>query len=449
MSRPVVDWLYDHRWAITPSALETILQIASVENYIERMDARYEENYKVFHGVDAGTLQAIQAMQGEPLVGAKRATLRGSVAVIPVLGPIFPRSNLFTMSGATSVESIASDLRVALDSQEVESIVLNIDSPGGEITGISELSDMIFAAQEKKRVLAYVYGMGASAAYWIGSSASELVLAATAEVGSIGVVAPYRDESERDAKNGIKNIEVVSSVSPNKRPNVNTAEGHAQIQRIVDELADIFVAAVARNRKTDTGNVLKNFGKGGMLVGIKAVEAGMADSVSSLEAVIASENDKAQSHFTGGMFMKLSAEQVKAEHPEAYKAIFDAGVASVQADPQRVEQARAEGANSERERIRSIVALDAPGYETLVRDEMFKPESTSDSVAKKVLVAQAEARKKIGAGQQADAGELANRLSGLGQQQQPANSAEQEKAEMDKAVANIAAGANSNQKVVK
>lgn len=444
MSRLAIDWVYDHRWAITPNALETILQIVSSENYMARMDARYEENFKVFHGVDAGTLMTIQSMQGEPLPGAARATLRSNVAVIPVLGPIFPRSSLCTLSGATSVESIAKDLRVALDSPAVDSIVLNIDSPGGEITGISELSDMIFAAQEKKRVLSYVYGMGASAAYWIGSSASELLLAPTAEVGSIGVVAPYRDERERDAKNGIKNIEIVSSVSPNKCPDVNTAEGRAQIQRIVDELADIFVAAVARNRGTDTGDVLKNFGKGGMLVGIKAVEAGMADAVSSLEAVIAAENDKGSTSFTGGLFMRLSAEQVKAEHPEAYKAIFDAGVASVQVNLQQVETARAEGANAERERIRGIATLDAPGYEALVRNEMFKPEATASTVAQMVLAAQAETRKKTGVNQQADGTDLAGKLSGLGQQQV---GGQDDKAAEEAAVKAIAAGANDSVKV--
>ena len=162
----VIQWIYDHRWAITPNALETIIQIASREDHMEGLDARYMENFKVFHGVeDQEALRAIQAVQGEPLAGARRATLRGSVAIIPVIGPIFPRSNIFTsLSGATSIDSLSKDLRVALDSAEAESIILNIDSPGGEITGVSEFADMVFDARKKKMVIAYAYGMGASAA---------------------------------------------------------------------------------------------------------------------------------------------------------------------------------------------------------------------------------------------------------------------------------------------
>jgi ClpP class serine protease len=445
MKRTVIDWIYDHRWAITPNALETIIQIASRENVLENVEAHYDQNYKVFHGVEP---QAIQAVQGEPLAGARSATLRGNVAIIPVLGPIFPRSNLFTsFSGATSIETLSKDLRVALDSDEVESIVLNIDSPGGEITGVSEFSDMLYDARNKKRILSYVYGMGASAAYWMGSSASEMVMSATAEVGSIGVVAAYRDTSERDAKLGIKSIEIVSSVSPNKRPDVATAEGHAQIQRIVDELADIFVASVARNRDTGTDDVLSNFGKGGMLVGTKAVEAGLADGVSSLEAVIDTENGKTQTQ-TGGFFMKLTAEQVKADHPEAYAAIHASGVASVVqtgASDTELQTARAQGANEERERIRGIHALEAPGHEAIVAAEMFTPEANADSVATKVLAAQAENRKKTGENQQADGQELAGKISGLGQEQ-PKGSAETDKVEEDATVSAMVAGADSKVK---
>jgi len=446
MKRSVIDWIYDHRWAITPNALETIIQIASRENVLESVEAQaqYEKNYEVFHGAGPQGMQAIQAVQGEPLAGAQRATLRGSTAIIPVLGPIFPRSNLFTaFSGATSVDSLAKDLRVALESDEVESIILNIDSPGGEITGVSEVADMVFEAQQRKRIISYVYGMGASAAYWIGSSASEVLMSATAEAGSIGVVAAYRDTSEKDAKAGVKNIEIVSSVSPNKRPDVGTAEGRAQIQRIVDELADIFVAAVARNRGTDTKDVLSNFGKGGMFVGSTAVEAGLADGLSSLEAVIDIENGKAQTQ-TGGFYMKLTAQQVKEQHPEAYQAIYDEGAASVQAghSDEAVAQARTQGANEERERIRGIHSLEAPGHEELVASEMFNAEANADSVSKKVLEAQAEARKKTGKNQKADGEDLAGRLTGLGKDT-PKGSDESDKAEEDSAVSAMVAGADS------
>jgi hypothetical protein len=82
-------------------------------------------------------------------------------------------------------------------------------------------------------------------------------------------------------------IEFVSSQSPHKRPDPSTEAGKAQIQATADDLADVFVDAVAANRGVSRDAVLSDFGRGGSLVGSKAVAAGMADRVGSLEQVIA------------------------------------------------------------------------------------------------------------------------------------------------------------------
>jgi hypothetical protein len=100
------------------------------------------------------------------------------------------------------------------------------------------------------------------------------VAAETALLGSIGVVMAVRDP-RRDKG---KDIEFVSSVSPNKRPDPTTPSGQDQYQALVDQLGDIFVAAVARNRGVKPQAVLDDFGAGGLLVGAQAVEAGMADA---------------------------------------------------------------------------------------------------------------------------------------------------------------------------
>ena len=68
-----------------------------------------------------------------------------------------------------------------------------------------------------------------------------------------------------------KTIEIVSSQSPNKRPDISTEEGRAKIQARVDELAEVFIAKVARNRGITAVDVVKNFGAGDVSVGQYAV----------------------------------------------------------------------------------------------------------------------------------------------------------------------------------
>jgi len=131
---------------------------------------------------------------------------------------------------------------------------------------------------------AYVAGMGCSAAYWLASACSTLVCDPMAELGSIGVVCGYTVRSDRP---GTKSYQFVSSQSPDKRPDLETEHGRTVVQTVVDDMADVFVQAVAKYRKTTAEDVLENFGKGGTLIGQKAVDAGMADRLGSYEEVLA------------------------------------------------------------------------------------------------------------------------------------------------------------------
>lgn len=132
-------------------------------------------------------------------------------------------------------------------------------------------------------MVCYVGSRSQSAGYWIASAADRVVADPTAMLGSIGVVMGMR------AKSGSANtVEFVSSQSPYKRVDPTTETGKAHVQATIDDLADVFVDAVACNRGVTREKVLADFGQGGSMVGAKAVAAGMADSIGSLEGVIAS-----------------------------------------------------------------------------------------------------------------------------------------------------------------
>ena len=146
---------------------------------------------------------------------------------------------------------------------------------------------MIREAVALKPVVAYIGNQGCSAAYWIASAAGEVVCHETAMLGSIGVVMGY---TEKAPKSGEKRYEFVSSQSPNKRPDMETEEGKSEVQRVVDDLAEVFVASVASYRNTTSSKVIENFGKGGVLIGRKAVRAGLADRIGTFESTLGEMN---------------------------------------------------------------------------------------------------------------------------------------------------------------
>lgn len=263
----IINRLRAEPWAITREMLETIIAIAERDNESQ---------------------QAVAARLGRQLKNSYDVEVRDGIAIIPVVGPLFRYANLFTsVSGATSYEMLARDFTRALNDPRVDGILLNIDSPGGEVNGVSELADMIYQGRGVKPIKAYVGGMGASGGYWIPAAASEIVVAETAQLGSIGVVAAFEDTRAADEKSGRRRFEIVSSQSPDKRLDPTTDEGRAKIQARIDELAGIFVAKVAAYRGVTVDKVLTDYGRGGVLIGAGAVAAGLADRVGSFEGILA------------------------------------------------------------------------------------------------------------------------------------------------------------------
>lgn len=247
-------------WAILDDFLQAIVEISA------RQDV---------------TPEAVQARLGGPLDNTRTVTTRDGVAIIPVTGPIFRRANLFTrISGATSIEVLATDLTTALDDPAITAVILEIDSPGGQVAGIGEFASLVHAA--RKPVHAYVDGLGCSAAYWIASACRTVTIDPGAILGSIGVLSTLT----KDRKDP-RSITIVSSQSPKKRPDLDTDEGKAQVQQTVNALADVFVAAVAKYRGVSPDTVVTDFGEGGVLVGQAAVDVGLADQLGTFESLLA------------------------------------------------------------------------------------------------------------------------------------------------------------------
>lgn len=356
-------------WAITREAMDTILDIAARENE---------------------SPQAVAAKLGRPLENTYDVENRDGVAVLHVTGPLFRYANMFTyLSGATSYDLLARDFMKAAEDPRVDAIVLNIDSPGGEAAGVSEFADMIANARGSKPIVAYVGGAGASAAYWLASAADEIVVNDTSMLGSIGVVLGIEDSRERDAKNGVKRMEIVSAQSPYKRVDPATDDGRSRLQARVDALAEVFVAKVANNRGVDADTVLKNFGQGDVFVGQAAVNAGLADRIGSYEGVISELQARARGQTgayaaAGGNNQEVVMTDKNGAPAADKKPETLTAAQVVEQQPAAAESIRSEahaaGVTAERARVKAILASDEAAERTELSQHLaFDTDMPSDA----------------------------------------------------------------------
>lgn len=243
----------------------------------------------------AETLQAIQAANAGAELRAKAAAASGksgggAVAVIPIYGVIMHRPTMdLSGPGGTSCQMLARQIRQAVDDPNVSAIVLDVDSPGGDTDGVEELAAEIYNARKQKKITAVSNCLCASAAYYLASQASEVVVSPSSLTGSIGVYCVHEDDSEYLAKAGVK-LSIIK-FGENKAEG-NSAEpltdaARAHLQEMVDTFGAMFEKAVARGRGVSRDEVHSKFGQGRVWDAKQAVKLGLADRVATLDDVLA------------------------------------------------------------------------------------------------------------------------------------------------------------------
>lgn len=390
-------------WAIVPEKLGEITEIYATHLRGERID-----------------IAGLEARLGAPLQRKSQGyEVTNGVALIGLDGVIAKRMNLFTqISGGASTELFARDVRMAADDSTVKSIVLMIDSPGGSVDGTQAAAAAVREASDVKPVVAWADGMMASAAYWIGAAADRVLLAGdTTFMGSIGVVSQHVDMSKYQEKIGIKTTEIYAGkykrIASEYAP--LTKEGKSYMQDMVDHLYSVFVAEIARFRGVSEEQVVADMADGRIFIGQNAIKAGLADGVSSLEALIDNlasgsyEPRRAKPGVAGaatpspepidpappaaGARAEVHSEPIdtpetdpkgnktmdkatlQKEHPAIYAEVF------------------ADGASAERQRIQDVEAQGMAGHEALIRSLKFDGKTTGPEAAVQVLAAH---RAKLG-----------------------------------------------------
>jgi signal peptide peptidase SppA len=333
-------------------------------------------------------VRALETQMGRPLDNTgNRVTMRGRTAVLGIDGPLVRYGSVFdSVSGLTSVEFLARDLETALADPKVENVVLNINSPGGQVDGINALSDFIRASQDRKPIYAYVDGLAASAAYWIASATERIVAEEASRVGSIGVIASVMDNSAAQERQGLKRYTIVSSQSPKKGLSVSSADGRSQLQAMVDSAAELFISKVAAFRGVTPERVTSDFGQGFVVTTGEARKAGMIDGVSPFEGFLKGLAERAPVFVLGqpAAPAALQKETVMAD-TQPVPAAPPAPVAAAPPVPpplpaQPDAATLTQAATAERQRVQAILSSpEAEGRESFARFLAFeRPEMTAE-----------------------------------------------------------------------
>lgn len=210
-----------------------------------------------------------------------------------MLGRLFnpQRIAVFELFGAIGSPSRTAEyvrsLRSLADNAAVRAVILDIDSPGGSATASDYLYRSVRKLAEKKPVIAFIRGAGASGAYMVSCAATKIVAVPTALVGSIGAISARPLLYELLHRLGVR-VSVTKSGrlkdmwSPLREP---TKEEREKEQALLDELYDHFVAAVAKGRDMSEERVRK-LATGEVFTATKAKELGLVDELGDLDAAI-------------------------------------------------------------------------------------------------------------------------------------------------------------------
>lgn len=318
-------------------------------------------------GVDALATDA--AAQGADLFSTRRGTraergygITDGVAIIGASGALVHRTRIDADSTRLlGYNDIAADVEDALANPEVHALALVWDSPGGEAQGAFELADRLHALRGRKPMVSIVDGMAASAAYLAASAADEVVSTATGYAGSIGVVMRHVDFSHALHADGVKVTHIFAGahkVDGNPfEPLPDTVR--ADFQAEVNDLYDLFITAVARQRGIAAEAVRKTQAQ--TYRGLAAKAVGLVDRLGTTDQVIADLAAQRNRSFPAGA---ASAPSATAQDLGASMSGNTPAGGQQAATPQPaaadLAQARAEGhaegAQAERERTAAILA---------------------------------------------------------------------------------------------
>jgi signal peptide peptidase SppA len=366
---------------------------------------------------------------GEQVPKMKPYKVKNGVGIITITGSLVNRGAwIGAHSGLTSYEGIGHQIKTATEDSSLHAVILDLNSPGGEAVGAFETAALVRQLSVKKRTVAIVNGMAASAAYAIASGASEIVTTETGVSGSIGVVLLHADFSRQLDREGITPTLIHAGAhkvdgNPFEPLSADVREG---LQEEVNAFYDAFLTTVANGRGNRLTAAAARKTEARIFIGKAAVDAGTADRVGSFESVLA---ELSRVTPKGGRSTSQDRRSSMSENTGAPAASEDAGIPKADHD-NAVKAARSEGevVGTKAATDRLVAALGAEGIKgdasrmAAALDLAVKSPGMSGEDVAGFVAANVGASPKASA----DAGYDAHRLATAGQAQpaaKPGNAA--------------------------
>lgn len=215
---------------------------------------------------------------------------KGAIAIIPIKGVMM--KNDFTSWGGTlypGAESIGQWIQQADADPNIIGIILDTDTPGGMATAGEEINGIVAAT--KKPVIA-VYTMMASAGYYAGCSANQIISnTPSSSAGSIGTMCTIYDYSKMYAEYGITVHEIYATASIDKNKNYRDAkagEYKGMAENDLDPINEMFMSAVTTGRAGKINTAKENVLSGKMYYTKDAKKAGLIDGDGGMAAAVKS-----------------------------------------------------------------------------------------------------------------------------------------------------------------
>lgn len=271
-----------------------------------------------------------------------------NVAVIPIIGSLAHRSRGFLgSSGIRTYQAIREDFDRALADNEIDAIMFDIESNGGEVAGCFDLVDHIYKSRGIKPIGAHANEVAYSAGYALFSAVEKTYVTRTSGVGSVGVIMLHVDQSKFNKKMGIKVTPIYSGSHKNDfSPHQPISEGTlTELQQRVDETRALFAQTVARNRNLKLDQVLNT--EAGLFQGTEAVKVGFADHMMTWQEALADLAGKIPKRKTRGTTMSMTTKERFAAlltNDDASAALTELGyVPADQVNHEAIKKAKAEG----------------------------------------------------------------------------------------------------------
>ena len=213
------------------------------------------------------------------------------IAIVPIHGVMVKRSQIWCGWSDYGVrigsDHLASVIDELVKRNDIDTIILDMDTGGGQVAGTEQLGDSVWKARQAgKLTIACCNEFCASAGLWVAAQCEHITIPATGSMGSLGVYTLHFDDSKFLTQMGYDKTVVYrgSYKAIDERP--LDADGKADLQRFIDGKYSSFIDAVARGRGLSAEEVTQRWGDSRLFTGIESVSNGLADAIGTLQDVV-------------------------------------------------------------------------------------------------------------------------------------------------------------------